>query len=162
MSASELTELHIVPQGTTIGAQYYVNHILKPVLLPGLARHKRSGPTTRRKLSVRRSETSFQQDGAPAHTAKLTQEWCQENLPGFLRKADWSPNSPDLNPVENLWSILKDKAFDRRPPTTMEQLRRRVLEKWQGIEVSVLRNLVHSMPDRIKNVVKVNGGSIEY
>ena len=47
------------------------------------------------------SEIIFMQDGAPAHTAKLTHEWCEQNLPVFWHKAEWPGNSRDLNPIEN-------------------------------------------------------------
>ncbi|QQP54446.1 Transposable element tcb2 transposase [Caligus rogercresseyi] len=42
----------------------------------------------------------FQQDSAPAHKAKKTQEWLQANVPCFLGPPDMSSNSPDLNPMD--------------------------------------------------------------
>ena len=42
----------------------------------------------------------FQQDGAPAHTAKRTQDFLQMNCPDFIDKDEWPPNSPDLNPLD--------------------------------------------------------------
>ena len=42
----------------------------------------------------------FQQDSAPVHTAKRTQEWCQHNFNMVWTKDMWSPSSPDLNPME--------------------------------------------------------------
>ena len=105
MSASGLSELHLVPQGTTINAAYYINEILEPTLLPVLKRTKRSVGITARKMVNRRTETVFMQDGAPAHTARVTQAWCEENLPGFLKKEEWPPNSPDLNRIIRLRTV---------------------------------------------------------
>ncbi len=54
----------------------------------------------------------FQQDLAPAHTAKGTKSWFNDHGVTVL---DWLANSPDLNPIENLWSIVKRKMRDTRP-----------------------------------------------
>ena len=43
----------------------------------------------------------FQQDGAPAHTAKITQKWLGDNFQAFWDKTFWPPSSPDLNPMDN-------------------------------------------------------------
>ncbi len=54
----------------------------------------------------------FQQDLAPAHTTKNTKSWLNDHGVGVL---DWLANSPDLNPIENIWSIVKRKMRNKRP-----------------------------------------------
>ncbi len=54
----------------------------------------------------------FQQDLAPVHTAKSTKSWLNDHGVGVL---DWPANSPDLNPIENLWGIVKRKMRNKRP-----------------------------------------------
>lgn len=49
----------------------------------------------------------FQQDGAPAHTAKTVQQRCDENLTDFITKDEWPPSSPDLNPLDfSTWGYM--------------------------------------------------------
>ncbi len=54
----------------------------------------------------------FQQGVAPAHTAKSTKSWLNDHGVGVL---DWPANSPDLNPIVNLWVIVKRKMRNKRP-----------------------------------------------
>ncbi len=54
----------------------------------------------------------FRQDLAPAHTAKSTKSWLNDHGVGVL---DWPANLPDLNPIENLFCIVKRKMRNKRP-----------------------------------------------
>ncbi len=53
----------------------------------------------------------FQQDFAPAHTAKSTKSWLNDHGVGVL---DWPANSPDLNPIDNLLSRGKWETRDQK------------------------------------------------
>ena len=60
---------------------------------------------------------------------------------------DWPSNSPDLNPIENLWSIVK-RNVEKKMPKNISDLRRFMIEEWDDIPQSTLIGLVRSMKRR--------------
>ncbi len=92
----------------------------------------------------------FQQDLAPAHTAKGTKSWFNDHGVTVL---DWPANSPDLNPIENLWGIVKRKMRDTRP-NNADELKATVKETWASIPPQQCHKLITSMPRRIEAVIK--------
>jgi transposase len=100
----------------------------------------------------------FQQDNDPKHTSRLAKAFLQENFPIVL---DWPSNSPDLNPIENLWSIVKSKV-EKRMPKNLDDLENFMVEEWQNIPDSVLINLSNSMKRRCELIIEKNGERIPY
>ena len=66
--------------------------------------------------------TTFQQDSAPCHKAKSVTNWFQTKN---VRRLKWPGNSPDLNPNENLWTLIKKKVSTSNP-TALDELKRTV------------------------------------
>ena len=60
----------------------------------------------------------LQQDNAPAHDSILSKTWFSEN--GLEILENWPPNSPDINIMENVWSLLKKSVFQRHPKNIEE------------------------------------------
>ncbi len=100
----------------------------------------------------------FQQDLAPAHTAKGTKSWFNGHGVTVL---DWPANSPDLNPIENLWSIIKRKMRDTRP-NNADDLKATVKETWASIPPQQCHKLITSMPRRIEAVIKAKWAPTKY
>ena len=80
-----------------------------------------------------------------------------------LKQIRWPGNSPDLNPIENVWSWMK-RQLKEAPCTNLEQLKREILELWcQKMEdCEYLRNLVESMPRRLEEVIQREGAMTKY
>ena len=100
----------------------------------------------------------FQQDNDPKHTSKKVQKMLADNNIKYL---DWPSNSPDLNPIENVWSILKMKIAKHRTNSTGE-FEKCIIDEWNNISFITISNIIKSMPVRIMKVIANNGDLINY
>ncbi len=100
----------------------------------------------------------FQQDLAPAYTAKGTKIWFNDHGVTVL---DWPVNSPDLNPIENLCGIVKRKMRDTRP-NNADDLKAAIKATWASVTPEQCHRLIFSMPCRIDAVIHAKGGPTKY
>lgn len=136
--------LHIV-QGT-LNQQGYINILKGPLM-----------ETVREQFP--NEKYIFQHDNASCHTAKSVVTFLREN---DIETLSWPPNSPDLNPLENIWGIMISKLryvhFTNR-----QELIAACNEIWyQNISREVFRDVILSMPKRIDAVLKAHGGRTKY
>jgi transposase len=101
----------------------------------------------------------FQQDNAPCHKSRATMAFFQSNNINIL---DWPPYSPDLNPIENLWGIIKNKVR-RFPLLDRQSVVAEMLKQWQDVStVTICEKLATSMPARIAECITNHGGHTHY
>ena len=95
----------------------------------------------------------FLQDNAPYHTSDESRAWLHNN---GIDCIDFTPYSPDLNPIENLWADLK-RRVELRCPCDSTELKQFLTEEWTATDPEYLRCLAHSMIDRCKAVAACRG-----
>ncbi|KAI7951808.1 hypothetical protein MJO28_007492 [Puccinia striiformis f. sp. tritici] len=99
---------------------------------------------------------TLMEDNAPVHTALLSREYCASN---DIRKIDnWPAQSPDLNPIENVWKDLKVAVQTLYNPRSIPELKEAIGQAWDDYPAHTFDNLLQSMPRRMQGVVEAKGG----
>ena len=103
--------------------------------------------------------TIFMQYGVPCHRSKVANDFLKKNKIFVL---EWPRSSSDLNPIENLWTVMKDKMAYKQTPSA-ENLRQASKEVWiTEITHEYCESLVSSMPRRIQAVIDIKGAHTKY
>lgn len=102
----------------------------------------------------------FMDDNAPPHRSHLATAF---KAAAGIRTLPWPARSPDLNPIENVWSLLKLDVRKRlRPDDGLDRLQELLQQSWQGLSQAVIDHLVESMPSRVSEVIENHGGCTGY
>lgn len=89
----------------------------------------------------------FQQDGDPKHTSGYSKDWFRRT---GVKTLPWPAQSPDLNPIEHLWGLLKRRLGQYpSPPNGQQELAIRVAKEWDKITPADCQKLIESMPRRL-------------
>ncbi|GFX99780.1 transposable element Tcb1 transposase [Trichonephila clavipes] len=98
----------------------------------------------------------FQQDNARPHVSRIVQRFFVNYQIELL---PWPVRSPDLSPIENMWSMVAQLLTQITPPVaTPDQLWQRVEAAWSAVPQEYIQSLFESMPRRVAAVKSNNGG----
>lgn len=109
----------------------------------------------------------FQHDNAPTHTVLVVREALEEM---GIEVMEWPPHSPDLNPIENLWALLKAEIYKLRPDLihmrnndeTKGILVATAQQAWEQLELRHLEHLSETMPHRVEAIIEAQGWYTPY
>ena len=100
----------------------------------------------------------YQRDNDPKYTSGVAKQFLADEV---LDTIDWLSNSQDINPIENIWSILK-RRVEKRKPSNIDELYQFLHEEWEKVDMIVISNLVYSMKSRCLAIIHSKGERINY
>jgi hypothetical protein len=105
----------------------------------------------------------LQQDNDPTHrVAEATlKEWNAQHSSGHQLLAPWPPNSPDLNPIENVWAWVQNRV-NAMGCSSFEQFKQAVLDGIKAVPKEMIKKLFDSMPKRLAQVTESGGDKTKY
>ncbi|GFT56021.1 transposable element Tcb1 transposase [Trichonephila clavipes] len=125
----------------TLISQRYISEVLEPVVFPYL-----------QGLAI----AIFQQENARPHVARIVQRFFIKHQIELL---PWLARSPDLSPIENMWSMVPQRLTQITPlAATPDQPWQHVEAAWSAVPQEHIQSIFESMPRRVAAVISSNGG----
>ena len=145
------TRIYFLDMSTKVDSEAYVK-LLNDCLLPDCSE------------LYPNNEYTFMQNGANSHRSRYTTTYLEDKNIDFIKKDDWPPKSPDLNPMDfTIWNQLRDAVYkDRTEPYTVNELRDRIQESWDALPIERVRSAIAAWKGRLRDVIAADGGSIEH
>ena len=141
--------MRFVKPGVKINSDYYIKHILKPLIREDVPKLYPNG------------DFVFHQDSAPSHTAKKTLKFLEDNRITFITPSQWMPSSPDAAPLDFfLWGYLK-KKLNTRKVTTIKGLKKAIREEISKVPQRMVNNALKAWGKRCRQIYYNKGLNIE-
>ena len=149
ISWNGVTKLRFILPGAKIDSVYYIEKILKPFIREDLPRLYPDG------------KGILHQDSAPAHTAKNTLKFLDEQKINYIPPEMWTPNSPDNAPMDfSIWGIMV-KELKKRKVTSVRGLKRTLTVIWSNLSLEMIRKVLNRWPKHCDLIHKYRGNNIE-
>ena len=100
-----------------------------------------------------KDDTIFQKDNVPCHTSKETKKFFEAQ---DIQIFDWPPNSPNLNPIEKFWALLKRRIINKQAHNKYALIQK-AEESWNEISQEIISNVIDFMPRRIQACIENQG-----
>lgn len=106
---------------------------------------------------------TLQQDNDPTHkvATAVLQSFNKRRAAAVELLPAWPPNSPDLNPIENVWAYVQ-RRVNARGCDSFDSFKSAVQEELRSIPKRMLTALIDSMPKRLAEVIRKKGGKTKY
>lgn len=136
-----------IPNGTSVTSAVYID-LLKTKVIPWLWENYPDG------------QFVFQQDGAPAHTSRVTQAFLQSEIP-FWPAGLWPPSSPDLNPLDyGIWTHVEARAC-ARSHANVESLKCSIASAWTEMSSDFVQRVCKDFRRRLRRCIDAGGNIFE-
>lgn len=136
---------------TTLDAVGYRDQVLRKFL--------GNPPASRSTRGHRGLPWTFMHDNASIHTARVVEDFLKDHAAVVL---PWPANSPDLNPIENLWAIVSQKVYKTHRFSSKPDLLAALQQEWAAVDPALLQKLYDSIPRRCEEVIKYKGWPTRY
>ena len=103
------------------------------------------------------ADFAFQQDGASAHTSKLSQKFREGNFPAFIPKGQWPPNSPDMSPLDYFMWAEMQRRVDQKQPASLTTLKLAIRQSAAEVPLATAQRAIDGFYKRCKLAIEAGG-----
>ena len=147
------SRLYFVPAGLKVNTQVYLR-LMRMFEREVKAKFGYSDATGWRRMWI------YQQDGAPSHTSNITQRWLMEHFPDVITRDQWPAASPDINPIELIWGILKPRVNAEAHPS-VQSLEQALVREWNLLSQDEINRTIDGWIGRLDAMLAAGGGRFE-